>query len=271
MAITALNRNFNGYPNIVYMYTTDTLSVMTTTGYWTSQLTTVEALNNGVWQWEINSSGGYTDLIYCFYAGGQGFLLFNPTNQCFGALSSSLPPGSITGTEIATNTISGGFTGNIALHTIDGTNISPNSISFGELGLLVSQSTTIPVTASQIQNMYATPILLIGSYGPTYFIVVDSIFLDIAYGGTQYAGGGPIAVQYGNTPNGAGPTASAIIPAATLNGVNANTYLSATTTTLDVAATNINTSIYLSNTTGAFTSGNSNMTLYVRYHVLNPV
>ena len=93
--ITSIKREFNLFPNIVGITTTDDLTVITTTGYFNSQLAQVELLNNGVWQWEIE------DIVLIYYATAQiGWFTYDAATDSFVALadvglSSTLPSGDI--------------------------------------------------------------------------------------------------------------------------------------------------------------------------------
>lgn len=76
--ITSIKRDFNLFPQIVGIVTTDNLATITTAGYWTTQLATVELLNNGVWQWEVE------DICLIYYSNNQiGFFQFNPITNTF--------------------------------------------------------------------------------------------------------------------------------------------------------------------------------------------
>lgn len=135
-------------------------------------------------------------------------------------------------------------------------------------------SATVSLTATEILGMYAAPPLLLAAPGAGKLILIDSMLWDVAYDSAQYAAGGAIAAQYGATIHGAGPAASGTLAAATLNAVAANSYLSnaGSSAVLNVAKTAaINTAIYLSNATAAFTTGNSPVTLYVKYNVVTPL
>ena len=82
--ITSIKREFNLFPNIVGIVTTDNLATITTAGYFASQLAAVELLNNGVWQWEIE------DLIVIYYSANQiGFFTYNSTTDAFVALAAN--------------------------------------------------------------------------------------------------------------------------------------------------------------------------------------
>ena len=136
-----------------------------------------------------------------------------------------------------------------------------------------SITTSVALTAAQIQGMYATPVQLLAAPGAGRLIIIDQILWDITFVSAQYAAGGAIAAQYGNTIHGGGAAASGSLAAASLNGVAASGFLSNAGVggSLNVSKANsLNTAIYLSNASGAFTTGDSTALLYIRYRILSP-
>lgn len=281
--ITSIKREFNLFPNIVGIVTTDDLTAITTTGYFASQSADVELLNNGVWQWEIE------DLVLIYYATNQiGFFTYDATTDAFvaladnGNLSNTLPSGDIfvgNASNIATaRAMSGDATiSNTGVLTIvnlavTGAKMAANTVDFGQIALDVAASATVTLSAAQILGMYATPVQLIAAPGAGKLILIDSILWDIAFVSAQYAAGGAIAAQYGNTVHGGGSAASGTLAAASLNGVAASGFLSnaGSAGLLNAPATVENTAVYLSNATAAFTTGDSTVTLYVRYRIVTP-
>jgi hypothetical protein len=78
MAIIAMSRDFGALdPNIVRVVTTDNLGTITAAGYLTAQATTIEALQNGDFQWKFD------DYVLIAYAGGEGFFTYNPVTLTF--------------------------------------------------------------------------------------------------------------------------------------------------------------------------------------------
>jgi hypothetical protein len=285
MAITSIKREFNLFPNIVGIVTTDNLSTITTAGYFFgTQSENVELLNNGEWEWENE------DVVLIYYATNLiGWFTYDATTDAFvslaanGGLSNTLPSGDIfvgNGSNIATavtmsgdGTLSNAGVLTIGSGAITGSKIAANTVDFANLALDVTATATVSLTAAQIAGMYATPVQLVAAPGAGKLIVIDSILWDIAFDTTQYTGGGVIAAQYGNAPDGAGPAASGTLAAASLNAVAANAFLSngGIAGALNVSKTaSLNTAVYLSNATAAFATGNSTATLYVRYHVVTP-
>jgi hypothetical protein len=283
--ITSIKREFNLFPNIVGIVTTDDLAVITTAGYFLgTQLAQVELLNNGVWQWEIE------DLVLIYYATGQiGFFTYDATTDAFvalaanGGLSNTLSAGYVfvgNASNVATGVA---MTGDVAISdtgattiqagAVTGSKIASHTVDYANIALDVAATATVSLTAAQILGMYAAPVQLIAAPGAGNLILIDSILWDIAYDSAQYAAGGAIQAQYGATVDGAGPAASGSLAAATLNAVAANDFLSnaGSAGILNVSRTaSLNTAVYLSNATAPFTTGNSPVTLYIKYRIVTP-
>ena len=84
MTISAIGRNFNGDPNLVFMVTDSDLTALTTTGFWDLQATKddIALLQNGIWEWSI------TDLVVIHYDTTLvGFFVYDAVNACFDALA----------------------------------------------------------------------------------------------------------------------------------------------------------------------------------------
>ena len=282
--ITSIKREFNLFPNIVGIVTTDDLSTITTADYFSSQAADVELLNNGVWQWENE------DIVLIYYATAQiGWFTYDATTDAFvsladnGGLSNTLPSGDIfvgNASNVATAaamsgdaTLSNTGVLTIGSGAVTGSKIAANTVDYANIAPDVAATATVALTAAQVNGMYATPVQLLPAPGAGKLIIIDSILWDVAFVSAQYAAGGAIAAQYGNTIHGAGPAASATLAAATLNGVAASSFLgeAGSSTVLDVAKTaSLNTAVYISNASAAFTTGDSTVNLYIRYRIVTP-
>lgn len=282
--ISSIARNFDGNPNIVSIVTSANLSTITTAGYLTNEATNIQQLQNGNFQWAA------TDIVLISYQPDflVNWFVYDPVNFTFianpaaGGVTNTLPSGDIfvgNGSNLAqARALSGDATlSNTGVITIGagavtGSKIANNAVDYAQLALDVAATVTVNLTAAQINGMYATPVQIVAAPGAGKLILIDSILWDIAFVSAQYAAGGAIQAQYGNTIHGAGSPASASIAAATLNGVAASGFIAngSGAATLNAPATVENTAVFLSNATGAFTTGDSTVTLYVRYRVVTP-
>lgn len=133
-------------------------------------------------------------------------------------------------------------------------------ITLQPVGLLTD--TTI-LTQSQIQGMYAAPVLLIPSAGSGTVIQVLNGTIYTNFQSSAFASGGVGIVQYGNTVHGGGTDAlSGTIPAAEITASSSQVY-SLNGNTGNALTAISNSGIYLSNQTGAFTGGSSASTIIV--------
>ena len=152
-----------------------------------------------------------------------------------------------------------------------------NSLDFSgttlEVSPTVATSVRVSMAAADWNGMYAAPFQLVAAPGANKMIVVDSIAFNCVYGSAQFAAGGAVAAQYDSTVHGAGPLATGSIAAATINGIAASSVFilepAALTATLDTAV--VNKGLFLSNLSGAFTTGDSAFVVDVRYRVVPTV
>ena len=283
--ITSIKREFNLFPNIVGIVTTADLATITTAGYFFgSESANVNLLNNGVWQWEPE------DIVLIYYATNLiGWFTYDATTDAFvsvpanGGISNTLPSGDIivgNSSNVATAsamsgdaTISNTGVLTIGAGAVTGSKIASHAVDYAQIALDVAATATVTLTAAQVKALYDTPVLLVAAPGDGKLILIDNILWDIAFVSAQYTAGGVIAAQYGNTVHGAGPVASGTLAAASLNAVAASGFLSnaGIAGSLSVtAAASLNTAVYLSNQTADFATGDSTVTLYVKYRVVTP-
>ncbi len=123
--------------------------------------------------------------------------------------------------------------------------------------LNVAQYASGTITAAQWNAMSVTPRPIVGAPGANLMVVVDRFELRMTFNGAQYAAGGAVILQYGNTAAGLGvQAASGTVAAATINGIAASSALAITGFTVTTAtAAAVNTAVTLSNQTAAFTTG----------------
>ena len=142
-------------------------------------------------------------------------------------------------------------------------------------GLVATNLTTVAsvsITAAEFNGMYAAPKLLVAAPGANKLLVVDRVELIMTYVSAAYANGGVVAIQYDSTGHGAGVGASNSEAAADFFAAASTTFLfngiSGNTAGIIPFATSVNKGLYLSNLTGAFTTGDSTFVCKVHYHVV---
>lgn len=275
MSITAIGRYFVGDPNIVAIVTDDDLSEITTSGYLTSTAIAadIELLNNGEFQWQD------TDMVLISYAPDYlvNWFKYDAANATFvanpaaGGLSNTLLNGRIfvgNSSNVATGVA---VSGDVTITNAGVTAIGANKVLSSMISPLVRKYTTVDISASDFNGMYATPKLLLAAQGANTLIVLDQLQLVMTYGAAAYAAGGVAAVQYDSTANGAGVIASTTLSAATFQAAASTTFtMNAGVVPLPFATT-VNKGLYLSNITAAFTTGDSAMVAHLWYRVIPTV
>ena len=129
------------------------------------------------------------------------------------------------------------------------------------------QHVTVSLSSAQILGMAATPVQLVAAPGAGKTLVVIKVAVRITRTATAYASGGVGIVQYGNTATGGGTQALDSTFAATFftgasgasEAVRNGAVMSDTGTTLQ------NLGLFISNQTGAFTTGTGTLTVDVYY------
>lgn len=132
----------------------------------------------------------------------------------------------------------------------------------------VTQTESVAISAADFNGMYAAPKLLVAAPGANKLLVLDSVSLVMTYGTANYAAGGVAAVQYDSTINGAGVIASTTLAAATFQAAASTTFTFNRGVVPAPFTTTVNKGLYLSNITGAFTTGDSPMVAHVNYHTI---
>lgn len=127
---------------------------------------------------------------------------------------------------------------------------------------------SVAITAAQFNGMYATPKLLIAAPGANKLIVVDRMELVMTYGSANFASGGIVAAQYDSTVHGAGVLATNSEAAADFFAAASTTFVFNGGLVLAPFSTSVNKGLYLSNATGAFTTGDSTFVAQVHYRII---
>ena len=133
------------------------------------------------------------------------------------------------------------------------------------------QYAAVPITAAEFNGMYVAPKLLVAAAGANTLLVLDKVVLAMTYNSAAYAAGGAVHVQYDDTTLGAGVICSNTLAAASFQGVASLSIPLDNLTAEYPFATTVNQGLYLSNITGAFTTGNSPMVAHVWYKTIPTV
>jgi hypothetical protein len=149
-----------------------------------------------------------------------------------------------------------------------------NGLDFASTALELKPSylnvVEVSLTAAQFNGMYATPVLAIAAPGANKAIVVNHAVLNMTFVSAQYAAGGAVGLQYGNSAHLAGAPATATEAATDFTSAAASTLfrIGAGLSTGALVSAAVNTAVYISNATQAFTTGDSTFKLWVWYEVI---
>jgi hypothetical protein len=155
----------------------------------------------------------------------------------------------------------------IANNLDDLNNVATAKLNLG-LGPTVINYTTVAITAAQFNGMYAAPKLLVAAPGANKLLVIDKVDLLMTFVSAAYAAGGVAAVQYDSTVNGAGVIASTTLSAATFQAGVSTGFMFNTGVVPQTFSTCVNKGLYLSNITGAFTTGDSTFVAHIWYKII---
>ncbi len=220
-------------------------------------IATVVAANyfaDAVWQLSVN------DLIYISASDAVGMYVVDAVDRAAGTIS--LVAASLTGSVNTANIV------DLAVTT---GKLAANAVTSAKVSALLLQYATVAVTAAQFNGMYAAPKLLLAAGGANTLIVPHKVELLMTYGSAAYAAGGVAAVQYDSTVNGAGVIATSTLSAATFQAAASTGFVFNGGVVPQTFSTCVNKGLYLSNITGAFTTGDSDMVAHIWYSVIPTV
>jgi hypothetical protein len=149
--------------------------------------------------------------------------------------------------------------------------LADDAVTTAKLSPLTVQYAAVAITAAEFNGMYAAPKLLVAAGGANTLLVLDRVVLAMTYDSAAYAAGGVAHVQYDSTANGAGVIASTTLAAASFQDTASTVYSFNAGVVEYPFATCVNKGLYLSNITGAFTTGDSDMVAHVWYKVIPTV
>ena len=149
--------------------------------------------------------------------------------------------------------------------------IANNAVTSAKTSPLMLKYASVAITAAEFNGMYAAPKLLLAAQGANTLIVFEQLQLLMTYVSANYAAGGVAAVQYDSTVNGAGVIASTTLSAATFQAAASTGFNFNRGVVAETFSTCVNKGLYLSNITGAFTTGDSTYVGHLWYRVVPTV
>ncbi len=161
--------------------------------------------------------------------------------------------------------------GKIAADAVTTAKILDGNVTSAKLEDTLLHYAAVAITAANFNGMYAAPKLLVAAPGANKLLVLDKVQLLMTYGSAAYAAGGVAAVQYDSTANGAGVIASTTLAAATFQATASTGWNFNAGVVAETFSTCVNKGLYLSNITGAFTTGDSAMVAHVWYKIIPTV
>lgn len=241
----------NGPALYTYESATDTIAQIGTAGYFDSE-------------WRSLCLG---DFFICTGSDASNMFIVDAIDQTTHVvtLASFSASGSIGTANIQDLAVTTAKIDNLAVTT---GKIAANAVTSAKLAATTVQYAAVPITASQFNGMYAAPVQLVAAAGANTLLVLDRVELAMTYNSAAYAAGGVAAVQYDSTANGAGVIASTTNAAASFQAAASTSFAFNQGAVLKPFTTCVNKGLYLSNITGAFTTGDSDFVAHVWYKVI---
>lgn len=309
--ITAISTDWGTYPRIVRITTLSDLADITTNGYLQlpAVIADIQNIQNGTFEWTpedyclISYAGGegfftvdYT-VNYTFTAAATvpgtlsdtlaagHIFVGNGANVATGvamtgivavddagATSIPLAAGHILVGSGAGEAAAVAMSGDATLSDLGVITVSAAAITSAKIAPNVMQFLEGTITLAGFLANYGTPVLCIPAVAGK-IIVIDSWAFEWVYGSAALVGGGAISLQYGNTTHGGGIQASNAIAAADLTGLAATSTEYSAGGLLAISANTdiVDTDIYLSNPTAAFTVGTGGTAnIFIWYREITP-
>lgn len=215
---------------------------------------------------QVGASAYFNDFSTSF---AIGHLLFVSASDGVGFYEVTAVTPNVTTSALATIGVGGIGSAQMQAGAIDTTALGDGAVTSGKISADVIQYKLTSVNAAGFNGAYATPVVLVAAPGAGNIIVVEQCMVVCDYGGAQFAAGGVTNLQYDSTINGGGTAASATIAAATINAWAADSAIVvAGACPTAAASTIVNKGIYISNQSGAFTTGTSVLDFHVWYRVI---
>lgn len=149
--------------------------------------------------------------------------------------------------------------------------IDDGAVTSAKLDESVLQYAAVPISAAEFLGAYAAPVELVAAAGANTQIILDKCVLAMTYDSAAYAAGGVVHVQWSDTANGAGVIASSTLAAAEFQAAASTSFFMNGGVVSAPFADSVNEGLYLSNITGAFTTGDSDLVAHVWFKVISTI
>lgn len=244
----------NGPAWFTYASATDTLATIAAANYF-ADVVYMLAVND-----RIDITGSDASGIYIVSAVDRDLGTISLVSYSASGVvgTANIQDGAVTAAKLATDSVT----------TIK---IEDAAVTSAKIAADVLQYVAVPITAAEFNGMYAAPKELVAAAGADTLLVLDRVILAMTYGSAAYAAGGVAHVQYDDTANGAGVIASTTLAAASFQDTASTVYSFNAGVVEYPFATCVNQGLFLSNITGAFTTGDSDMVAHVWYKVIPTV
>ena len=209
-------------------------------------------------QVSLSNSGGTTTVDLIAIAAGS--VLANATNASAKAL-----PLQVTADHVVAGAHSGG---GLELRTVTGTGGISVAHTTGNINVTQTvdllQHATVNVSSANILAMYGAPVVLIAAPTSGKNLIIHRIMFTMVTTSTQYANGGAVYFQLGNTVHGGGTATTGTIAAGVVTAGAGTSY----TIPVPVAYTgSAATGLYISNDTAAFITGTGTAIVDIWYSI----
>lgn len=210
------------------------------------------------------------DLIFCVGSDASAFYQVATVDRDAGTITvvSAFPSGVIGTANIQNGAVTDD---KLATDSVTTIKILDGAVTSDKLDTAVLQYAAVPISAAQFNGMYAAPHLLVAAAGANTQIILDKCVLAMTYDSAAYAAGGTVAVQWDDTANGAGVIASSTLANTEFQAVASTSFFLNGGVVNAPFATTVNQGLYLSNITGAFTTGDSDFVAHVWFKIIPTV
>lgn len=149
--------------------------------------------------------------------------------------------------------------------------VAPLDCNLTNAGVLTGWTpVTLTFSSANLLACYDTPVLALAAPPAGYFYYVSNYVAIYTYVSANYAAGGVLRLQYGNTNHGTGTTTCTMSTnLLTGSGANNRVDYGQSSNPSNVAVSVVSgVALYLTNATAAFTTGDGTLKVYVKYRLV---